>query len=470
MIHPDLPPTLVGLRHAIAGGSLTNAEALNAQAGLLAGGAAHWRCVTQLFPLASPLATGPLSGVGLAHKDIFDTADRFGGCGRPEERQGRPSKPSAALELLRHAGAAHLGALSMAEFACGATGENPHFSRPVNPVDPAAAVGGSSSGSAVAVAAGLTYASLGTDTAGSVRIPAATCGIFGFKPTRGLIARDGVFPMAPSLDTVGVLSRSAADTALLLGILSSRPGELTSAATGSDQGIGRYLLQRRNWRVAVQLPQRHLAAEIGDVLSTFVSDLAPRSSVVPIELPAFDELTRCAEALMHVESAHVHWNTLRTGSGQLAAPTRAIVTPGAAIPVLWYREALARRASCLQAFVDACFGAADVLLVPALLHPIPDWEKVEMTSPQFDPRELLALFRWMPFVNYLGLPSATFPVGVDRKGRPVSIQAIARPFADASLLSFVYQVERERVGGAGFGAALSALSTSPVKGNAPSHH
>jgi Asp-tRNA(Asn)/Glu-tRNA(Gln) amidotransferase A subunit family amidase len=447
----DLPPTLVALRQVITSGGLSCAEALRAQASRLADGAARWCCATELFPLTSPSPQGPLSGAGLAHKDIFDTEDRFGGCGRPDQRQGRPIQRASALELLRLAGAAHLGALSMAEFACGATGENPHFPFPVNPVDPAAAVGGSSSGSAVAVAAGLTYASLGTDTAGSVRIPAATCGVLGFKPTRGLIAQDGVFPMAPSLDTVGVLSRSAADAALLLGILSSRPSALCSVATGAADGVSAYLLQRRNWRVGVHLPQRHVAAEIGCALSAFASDIAPWSSVHATELPGFEEVTRCAEALMHVESAHIHGDALRMEYEALAAPTRAIVTPGIVIPALWYVEALARRASYLQTFVDACFGAADVLLLPALSHPVPDWEKVTTTSSQFDPRELLALFRWMPFVNYLGLPSAVLPIARDTKGRPISVQVIARPFDDASLLSFVYQLERERVGEAGFG-------------------
>lgn len=458
MNNANLPPTLVALRQAIASGGLSCAEALGAQASRLADGAARWRCATELFPLTSPSLNGPLSGAGLAHKDVFDTEDRFGGCGRPNKREGRPIKRASALELLRRAGAAHLGALSMAEFACGATGENPHFPLPVNPVDPAAAVGGSSSGSAVAVSAGLTYASLGTDTAGSVRIPAATCGVLGFKPTRGLIAQDGVFPMAPSLDTVGVLSRSAADAALLLGVLSNRTSALCSVATGAAHGVSAYLLQRRNWRIGVHLPPRHVATDIGGALSAFVSDIAPWSSVHAIELPAIDELTRCAEALMHVESAHIHGNALRTEYEVLAAPTRAIVAPGIAIPAPWYLEALARRASYLQTFVDACFGAADVLLLPALSNPVPDWEKVTTSSSEFDLRELLALFRWMPFVNYLGLPSAVLPIAADKKGRPISVQIIARPFDDASLLSFAYQVEHERVGEAGFGSTLSTRS------------
>jgi aspartyl-tRNA(Asn)/glutamyl-tRNA(Gln) amidotransferase subunit A len=366
------------------------------------------------------------------------------------------------LELLRRAGAAHLGALSMAEFACGATGENPHFPLPVNPVDQAAAVGGSSSGSAVAVAAGLTYASLGTDTAGSVRIPAATCGIFGFKPTWGLIPHDGVFPLAPSLDTVGVLSRSVADTALALGVLSSRRSELCGVAKGAVEGIAPFLLQRRSWRVGLHLPQHHLAPEIGDALSAFARDIAPWSSVQAIELPAFEELNRCAEALLHVESAHVHWKALRTEYGALAAPTRAIISPGVAIPALWYREALVRRASYLQTFVAACFGGADVVLLPALSNPVPDWDRVTTTSPRFDARELVALYRWMPFVNYLGLPAVVLPVANDNQGRPISVQIIGRPFDDASLLSFAYRVERERAGEAGF-RSTSASSVPPAK-------
>src|SRR5690606_17274620 len=157
-------------------------------------------------------ASLPLAGVGMAHKDIFAMRGRLPYCGTPAP-VATAGNVTPEVQRLAQAGATTLAAVGMAEFACGATGESPHLPQPVNPVHPLAAVGGSSSGSGVAVAAGLCYASLGTDTAGSVRIPAATCGIVGFKPGRGVLPNTGTHPLAPSLDTVGVLARSARDAA-----------------------------------------------------------------------------------------------------------------------------------------------------------------------------------------------------------------------------------------------------------------
>jgi aspartyl-tRNA(Asn)/glutamyl-tRNA(Gln) amidotransferase subunit A len=427
------------------------------QARRLAALAAQYRCIVQAHELPqAPSAAGPLAGVGLAHKDIFETANRRPAAGSAGPLPGRPSIDAPALEQLARAGAVNLAALAMAEFACGATGENPNGPEPVNPLDPAAAVGGSSSGSAVAVAAGLCYASLGTDTAGSVRIPAATCGIVGLKPTYDLISRRGVLPLAGSLDGVGILARSAADAAQVLVAVAAplSPHHAAMREAGADPDrIEQYLLAPRRWRINTHLALPELDVDVAAALAAFVQSMAPTAQLREVALPGMDRMTQYAQTLLHAEAAAVHRETLQSDAASLAPITRAVTMPGVAIPPEWVAQARARRSACARAFAADCLSDADLLLLPALPRGIPDWSAVHTRSPQFDRRELLALHRWMPFVNYLGFPAIVFPVGFDRRQRPVCIQAIARPYCEPALLSLAYQIERARHGTAGFPAA-----------------
>jgi len=448
-----LPPTIAGLRYLLANRWLSASEALDAQVAHLQAHAERYRCVTHLFGKPARIVEGGLlSGVGLAHKDIFDTAERRAGCGRLQGRPGLPAAGAAtAIRRLESAGAAHLAALTMAEYACGATGETWPALQPVNPLDPELAVGGSSSGSAVAVAAGLCYASLGTDTAGSVRIPAATCGILGLKLTHGLVPADGMYPLAPSLDSLGILARSSPDAALVLASLGHDAHRALRFAAASDDGIAHHLLTQALPRIGSVMAPDVLDSDIAAALQEFIASLG-KDKVVPLAVPEMQEMSRCAETLLHVEAAHQHWDRLRHRREELRPGTRAVTEPGAAIPALWYREALARRAAYVERVADQWFGAADIVLAPAMPLPLPDWSEVHTASPSFNPRRLLAMHSWMPFVNYLGFPSIVFPVGVDARNRPVSVQAIARPHGECALLAFAYRIERERYGKHGFAA------------------
>ncbi|HYG43627.1 MAG TPA: amidase, partial [Bordetella sp.] len=203
MTPAGLPETIEGLRRLIAGAELNVDEAVSRQRKAFAADKGH--CAVSLLAASSAADPAlPLAGVGLAHKDIYRLPGRVPECGAGHPWPDAPPMAATVIRRLQAAGSSPLAALAMAEHACGATGENPRYPLPINPLDAAAAVGGSSSGSAVAVASGLCYGSLGTDTAGSVRIPAASCGVLGLKPTRDLLPRDGVAPLAPSLDTVGI--------------------------------------------------------------------------------------------------------------------------------------------------------------------------------------------------------------------------------------------------------------------------
>jgi Asp-tRNA(Asn)/Glu-tRNA(Gln) amidotransferase A subunit family amidase len=444
----SLPPTLTGLRQSILAGDLSVQEALDVQRAHIAAGDRGLNSVVHLHQnIATPPKSMPLAGVGLAHKDIFVTAHRKAGCGWRQMPEDQPDQTASALLHLEAAGAANLAALSMAEFASGATGENPSQPQTFNPLNTHAAVGGSSSGSAVAVAAGLCYASLGTDTAGSVRIPAATCGIFGFKPSRGQISRDGAFPLAPSLDAVGLLSRSAMDTAVLMAVL-GKPGK---GGAGTEHPP--------RWRVRCAIQATTLDTQVGDALARFVAGLGPGCSLLPDATPDLGAIDAHAQVLLHVEASRTHLERLRREPQALAVTTRSIAAPGVVIPPAWYETALARREAFTRAFANTCLHSADVLLLPALARPIPDWTQVHRSSDRFEAAELLALHRWMMFANYLDLPAAVLPIGVDARGMPISIQVVARPDGDATLLAFCQWIERQSHGFHGLAHASPLLSS-----------
>ena len=455
-----LPVTLSGLRKALAAGQFTVEEALDAQMTHLRASAPRYRCVTAIHELPGAESSRarqcaafrrPLDGVGLAHKDIFHRIDRPASCGhRLPPPVSRRASSAPALTRLDAAGASELASLCMAEFACGATGQSEQGDEPVNPLDPAAAVGGSSSGSAVAVAAGLCYASLGTDTAGSVRIPAATCGVLGLKPTRGLVPSSGVFPLAPSLDTVGVIARSAADAAHLLAVTATRGLRELRAALNSPEQLEATLLASPSPRLRYCFDAAPVREDVLAALLDFTRQLPAACQVTPRAAPWLKELTGYAETLLHVEAAQVHLPRLRQSPTALGPMARAVALPGIALPAVWYAEALARRAQWAKRLVAEYFQAADILLMPALPEGVPDWEEVHTQSPRFNGRVLASLYRLMPFVNYLGFPSIVFPVGTDALGRPVSVQAIGRPFSETTLLSFAYRVERDLFGAEGF--------------------
>lgn len=438
----ELPPTLVQMQRLIAQGELSPAEALQVQRERVAALDARFHCVVSV-PQPTPsdeCPTGPLAGIGLAHKDIFDTEGHRPGIGHDAGAQTPGTRNARVLERLRQSGAAHLARLVMAEYACGATGANVRQRPCINPLHPQAVVGGSSSGSAVAVASGLAYGSLGTDTAGSVRIPAATCGVLGLKTTHGLVDLDGVAPLAPALDSVGLLARTAADAGQLLSAVAGRPLQ------GSpDPARHRVRPSSASLRIKAVIPNA-LDDQVAQALHGFMATW-PRAAVV-CDMPEQARLAQWAEVLLHAEASQVHRGALL--SREVSPMVEAVALPGLVIAAEWVLAVRAQRAAQLRAFVAAHLRQYDLLVLPALAHAVPDWSVVTPGAPGFDAQRLVGLYRYMGFVNYLGLPSVVFPVAVDRRGLPIAVQVLARPFHDAVLLAWAAAVEDRLCGPAGF--------------------
>lgn len=441
----DLPPTLIALQALIRDGHISVAAAIAAQVARLPGLAAATHCVAEPLPVATEaIALGPLAGVALAHKDIFTLQGRAPGCGADRGHADASSRAAEVIGQLTRAGAVQLATLMMAPYACGSTAENPCFSeRVVNPLAATAAVGGSSSGSAVAVAAGLCYGSLGTDTAGSVRIPAATCGVLGLKTTAGLLNTAGMMPLAPSLDTVGLLTRTPDDAAALLRVLAPQLDNDDRAVTTGTLRIG------------ARLHVAQIADEVAAALLAFAKSAgtcAVADGAIAEGITEHDELTRLAYTLLHVEAARTHGPRMQRGL--LPAGAAAVALPGLAVPSDWYAAALAARASRARAFAARYFSDCDVLLLPALPDVVPEWDQVDTRSPAFQSGKLLALHRFMGFVNYLGFPALVCPIATDSRGLPICVQALARPFHEHALLRFASEATRHQFGEGGFLAAL----------------
>lgn len=425
-----LPSTLTELQRSIAARDLSAQEAWQAQLERRDRLDARWHCLSQPLGEGQASSHGPLAGIGLAHKDNLNTWGRRSGCGID---RGQPQSGLAAawaIEALQGAGAGHLGALVMPELACGATSANPRFEPCINPLHPQAVVGGSSSGSAVAVAGGLAYGALGSDTAGSVRTPAATCGLVGLKTTLGLIPTQGLAPLAPSLDTIGLLARTVEDLAQLLGPVA--PG-LTTAPPAAPP------------RLRIWTPASWLNEEVALALEAIGREMGAE----PVDLQdEHAQLSALTEIVLQAELARLQAEPLR--AGRLGPGVQALALPGLVMPPAWAQAALAVRCAQLRRFCQTCLPPGQVLMMPALARPVPDRSAAEPGQAGFAPQELLALHRAMGFINYLGLPALVVPIAKDLRGLPISVQLVGRPFQEHALLAVAAQLQERRFGRTGF--------------------
>lgn len=388
--------------------------------------------------LADGREAGPLHGVPLAHKDLFYRAGCVTTCGSRIRRGFVPEVNATVMTRMERAGAITLGSLNLAEFAMGPTGWNEHTGATRNPWNPDHVTGGSSSGSGAAVAARFAFGSLGTDTGGSIRVPAALCGVTGLKPTQGRVSRFGVLPLSHSLDCVGPVARSARDCARLLATIA---GADAADPTASTEPVADFegILDGdiRGLRVAVPGPAhdriadpevRRAVAESLDVLRSLGAVL------VDVPMPDISLLNALNSLVFLCEAAAVHGPWLRSHRGEYGPQIRERLDAGLLFPATRYLEAMSLRGPLLEAYVAEMLGAADVLHLPSVPETAPT---VEAAAAR-DMDEVFALngrlTPFLPAANYLGLPAIGVPAGFAGNGLPVGFQMVARPFAEGPLL------------------------------------
>lgn len=412
---------------------------------------------------------GALAGVPLAHKDMFYRKGRTCASGSRVRADYVPATTATVIERLDAAGAIDLGRLNMVEFALGLTGHNDITGHPRNPWNREHITGGSSSGPAAAVAARLTFASLGSDTGGSIRVPAACVGITGLKPTYGRVSRAGALPLSHTLDHVGPLARSARDLALLLEVIA---GPDSRDPTTLDRPVPAYAslvdrpLQKLRLGVAEAPFEIELAPEVAGLYDRAVERLAAVDArVTRLTLPPIEGLNALRRVVMLAEVAARHEDWLAEQRDAYNAYTLARMEPGFAVAATTYLRALTWRSEALRRFCAQVFANADVLVLPAMAEPVPRLDAVSADDPEGYVRLVNGMGHFICPFNYLGLPALTLPIGRTRNGLPMAIQLVGPPFAEARLLRLGHHLERH----AGMVLGPPPLATTPAQADGHGH-
>lgn len=388
--------------------------------------------------LARGRLRGPLHGVPLAHKDMFYRQGQVSSCGSRIRRQWVAPTTASVLARLDAAGAVQIGTLNMTEFAYGPTGQNAFLGDARNPWNTDHITGGSSSGSAAAVAARVVYGALGSDTAGSVRLPAAFCGLVGMKTTFGLVSRAGAMPLSQSLDTVGPLTRTVADNALLLSVLAGPdPRDPCTAGTGTAPDYSQQLhgpVQGLRIGIPKGYFDRGVDPEVAACLARASAVLARLGlSVVEVEMPDLDAVNAVGLLLTWGDVLAIHGPWMRDCPEQYTAQTRGRILGTLAVTAQGFANAQRLRGPLLHDFCDRVFSQCDAVLAPVLPFEVPRLSEVDVSGGANTQRILNEITRLMRPVNVLGLPALTVPGGATGNGLPCGLQLIGRPFAEATL-------------------------------------
>src|ERR1700742_3587508 len=387
--------------------------------------------------LAKGRKSGVLHGVPLAHKDMYYDAGKVVTCGSKIRRDFVATTTSTALQRLKDAGTVRLGSLQMAEFAYGPTGHNSHFGPVHNPWNVDHITGGSSSGSGAAVAARLTSAALGSDTGGSVRMPAHFCGVTGLKTTVGRVSRAGAMPLSQSLDTVGPLARSAEDCALLMGLMA---GADLKDPTAVNLPVPDYMAEFKGplKGIRIGVPTAFyvddLDAEVARVLDETVATLKREGAeIIKVELPDQRQLSSASQLVLAVEAAAFHKRWMIERLEDYGPQVRMRLENGLAVPAVTYLEAMRYRGPALAAHSKAVAGT-DAVIAPVSPVPAPTIAETDVGGGPGAAAVSHGLTRFTRSVNYLGVPSLALPCGFSRTGLPIGMQLIGGSFEEATLL------------------------------------
>lgn len=382
--------------------------------------------------LANGVDRGPLHGIPIAHKDLMWTRGVRTTSGSKIFADFVPDRDAAVVKALARAGAVMVGKAGLHELAYGITSDNPHFGTIRNPRHPEHSPGGSSGGSAVAVATGMAFMATGTDTGGSIRVPASFCGVAGLKPTYGLIDRDGVQPLGLSLDHVGPLARTVNDTRLALAAMDTSTRRKTAPGSLGEIRVG----LAENFYFDTVAPEVktavHAAARRAEELGVRVN---------PVRVPDVEALNAAGLMILLAEAAAVH-QAHRARREDFGADVLALLDQGALVPAMDYVNAQRLRKRLLREF-HALFRGIDCLFTPAtpIAAPRIGQTEIELDGTKHDTRMLTT--RFVRGFNVLGFPALAMPCGETGEGLPIGLQLVARPFEENLLLALGEALERE---------------------------
>jgi len=382
---------------------------------------------------------GPLHGIPLAVKDLAETAGVRTTAASAVLQHYTPSEDAEVVRRLRQAGAVLLGKLNLHEFAYGGSGVISHFGAARNPWNAGHITGGSSSGSAAAVAAGLCYGAIGTDTAGSIRLPSAFCGIVGLKPSYGLVSTRGIIPLSWTLDHVGPMARTVSDTALILQAIAHYdthdvycqkfPPVYYPSALAEPVSALRLATPREFWQDA--------DAEIVKAVDVAIGLLAQMTAGVhqiSISTDSDRTVVRCEPWVYHQRYLPAH-------EKEYDPETLRRIRSGSDVPATGYiekyRELLHQRREILHVFEEA-----DLLLTPTCPVLPPSFAELEQQPAELRNRELLMLRNTRPW-NAYGLPAISVPCGFSTSGLPIGLQIVGAPGSEGIVLSLARAFESQ---------------------------
>ncbi len=367
---------------------------------------------------------GPLHGIPIGLKDLIDTAGVPTTAASAVFRDRTPSEDAELVKKLKAAGAVLIGKQNLHEFAYGGSSLISHFGPVRNPVNPEFIAGGSSGGSAAAVATGMCYAAIGTDTAGSIREPAALCGVVGLKPTYGLVSTRGVIPLSTSLDHAGPITRTVEDAAIVLGALSVTHIDLL-------QDISKFVLG---------VPRKYffedLDAEVEAAVEQAINSLAACAKAVRnVDCPVDEDRT------VFLAESHAYHHDKIASSPELYDPeTLRRVRNGGDISEVDYRNALGQLQKT-RGRADEMFRDVDVLITPTTPVPAPRISDLLEDISKLRPAEVLLLRNTRP-VNVWGVPAISVPCGFTSRGLPIGLQIIGPPNGEEKVLQVAHTYEQ----------------------------
>src|SRR5579863_8930122 len=394
---------------------------------------------------AAGQALGPLAGVPFAVKNLYDIAGVVTRAGAKITRDDPPAETDACvIRQLDEAGAVLIGALNMDEYAYGFTGENAHDGNSRNPHDPRHMTGGSSGGSAAAVASGMVAFALGSDTNGSIRVPASLCGLFGLKPTYGRLSRRGVFPFVASFDHVGALARSARDLALVYDLMQGRDvGDPAQASRPLEPALPKLDESIAGLRVAVagDYFRRGGRPECFAAVDEVAAALGAAREIV---LPGAAAARAAAFVITAAEGAAFHLPRLRQRPQDFDPAVRDRLFAGAMIPAEALLGAQKLRA-WFRAEVAALFESVDLILMPATPCGAPrsGQKTIEIEGAEVPVRANLGIYT-QP-ISFIGLPAMTVPVWTPGAHLPIGVQLVAAPWREDLILRVAHDLEKRGV-------------------------